>query len=472
MPLRNRLAALVAGMGLPLLCNIGLSAPVYFRHDNGAAANTRNLPERFDSTPRWRTPVDSGQSSPTVVGGRIFLTTFNPASQELATVAISATNGAVLWRRVVPASTIEPFHQQSGSGAPCTPASDGERVYAFYGSYGLICYDLNGRQLWEYRMGPFRDEYGAGSSPIVIGDLVVLNQDHDIDSFLIAVNRRTGKLAWKTPRPDAVRSYSTPAVWSHNGQTQLIVAGALEIAGYHPANGERLWSRHGLARIVIPAPIASGDTIYMAAWAPGGDAGARITFPAWTAALERWDTNKDTRLTRAEIDDSNVLERFFRMDLDQTTTLDQKEWERHAEVFQRAENCVLALKPGTARGELSDSAVVWKYTRGVPYVPSPLLDNGMFWMVKDGGIVTKLDAATGRMLQEERLGAGGQYLASPVAGDGKIFFCSVQGAITVVANHRDWRILSSHLLREKISATPALHGDRIYLRTDQALYSF
>src|SRR5262249_38251526 len=141
---------------------------------------------------------------------------------------------------------------------------------------------------------------------------------------------------------------------------------------------------------------------YLASWTPGGDPGKRLGLVPWPQAASKWDRNHDGKPAKAEIDDPEVLDRFFRMDLDQSGDLDQKEWERHAEVFRRAENTALALRP-SGRGDLTDRATVWKHQRGAPYVSSPLVHNGIFWMVKDGGLVTKLDAATGRLLQDERL---------------------------------------------------------------------
>jgi len=446
----------------------------FFRSDFGVARVAGvSLPENFDAPGmlRWRVPVDSGHSTPVLGGGRIVLTTFRPVEQELATVALDQQTGQVLWRRVAATPRVEAYHRVSGSPAASTPAFDGERFYVFFGSYGLICYDLEGKTIWEHRMGPFQDEYGAGSSPVLVEDKVILQEDHDLNSFLLALDRHTGKILWKTARPDAVRSYSTPAVWASGGRTQLLVAGALELAGYDPANGERLWWVNGLARIVIPVPVAVGERIYMASWAPGGDTGKRVSFDSWPNALAKWDLNHDGQLSKTEIKDGEVLERFYRMDLDQSGTLDKTEWERHAAIFQRAENAVLALKP-SGRGELSGGDLLWKYQRGVPYVATPLVDNGILWMVKDGGIVTKLDVASGRMLQEERAGGIGGYYASPVAGDGKVFFASEQGVLSVIANQQEWRMISSHNFKEKIYATPVIDRSRIYVRTEKALYCF
>ena len=129
------------------------------------------------------------------------------------------------------------------------------------------------------------------------------------------------------------------------------------------------------------------------------------------------------------------------------------------------------MKP-KGHGQLDDSAVVWKYQRGIPYVATPLIDKGILWMVKDGGIVTKLDAASGGVLQEERVGGVGNYFASPAMGDGKVFFASEPGVVSVVANDRGWKMISSHAFHEKIYATPVIDRDRIYLRSEQALYCF
>jgi outer membrane protein assembly factor BamB len=450
------------------------AAARYFRSDQGVAgAAAGALPERFDEPGAsvWHVPVDPGQSTPVVCGGRLFLTTYSGESGELATLALDAGSGDRLWRQVAPASKIERFHDAMGSAAVSTPACDDSRVYVFFGSCGLLCYDFDGRLLWQHALGPFQDEYGAGSSPILVGDQVILNEDHDRDSFLIALDARTGATRWISPRPDAVRSYATPTLWTGRGRPEVLVAGALELAAYDPGTGRRLWWAHGLARIVIPTPVTSGDRVYVASWSPGGDTANRLTLDSWQSALGKWDRNHDGRLARAEIDDPEVLDRFNRMDLDRDGSLDEPEWNRHAEVFRRAQNAVLALRPSGA-GELDPRDLLWKHQRGVPYVASPLLDRGILWLVKDGGIVTKLDAASGRLLQEERLPGGGGYYASPVAGDGKVFCASEQGVVTVLANAPDWRVISTHDFRDKIYATPLIDRGRIYLRTGKTLHCF
>jgi outer membrane protein assembly factor BamB len=444
----------------------------YFRSDGGVAENVK-LPTDLSNPQalRWRMEIDPGHSTPVICGNRIVLTTYRAAEPELTTVALDRDSGQLRWKQVVPAGKIEQFHPTTGSPAAATPAWDGQRLYVFFGSYGLVCYDVDGHKQWEYRVGPFQDEYGSSSSPVLVDDKVILCEDHDVDSFLIALDRLTGRVLWRVPRPEAVRSYSTPAVWVRDGRKELLVAGALELAGYDPSSGDKLWWFDGLARIVIPVPVVSGDMVYMASWTPGGDPGQRLALDPWPRALAKWDHNHDGKLTKSEIDDREVLDRFVRMDLDKSGDLDQKEWERHAQVFRRAENAILGLKP-SGRGDLSDKALAWKRQRGAPYVATPLIHNGILWVVKDGGIVTQLNASDGKLLQDERLPGLGGYYSSPVAGDGKIYFASEAGVVTVVADEAGWSVLSSREFHEKIYATPVIEHDRILIRTEKALYAF
>ncbi len=446
-----------------------LAADVYFRSDLGVGPASCQLLDKFDA-PLWKRDIAPGHSTPVILGRRIFLTSYEASSNELATVALNAQTGKPIWKQIAPASRIEPVHRV-GSPASATPACDGQRLFVFFGSYGLICYDLNGKKLWEHAFAPFQDEFGAASSPVLADGKVIVAQDHDINSSVMALDPASGKQLWKTDRPDAVRSYSTPAIWNRGGKKEILVAGALQLISYDPLSGKQLWTKDGLARIVIPIPVPAGDMVYMASWAPGADGAQRLSLDSWTAALGKWDANKDGLLAKAEINNAEVLDRFFRMDLDQSGTLNNKEWDRHAEVFKRAQNALLAIKPSVS-GELSEGDVVWKYQRGVPYVATPLAHRRSVWMVKDGGIVTRIDSRTGRVLYEERLPGIGNYYASPVTADGKVYFASEQGVLSVISADAEWKVLAKHEFHEKIYATPVIHEDRLYVRTEKALYCF
>src|SRR5439155_19872648 len=153
------------GCVVPLLLANGLIASeLYFRSDRGVREG--KAPENFER-PKWKTELASGHSTPIISNGRMFLTCFDASSNALATLALDEKSGKVLWRQIAPTSRIEPVHRV-GSPASATPACDGKRVYVFFGSFGLLCYDLDGKIVWQHPMPPFQDEFGAGSSPVLV----------------------------------------------------------------------------------------------------------------------------------------------------------------------------------------------------------------------------------------------------------------------------------------------------------------
>ena len=443
----------------------------YFRADRGVAVeDVRPLPENIDSDDAilWRQPLAKGHSTPCVVGDRLFVTTFEN-DKELYTVALDRTTGKELWRQRAPNDRIESFHP-TGSPAVSTPASDGQRVFSFFGSYGLLCYDLAGKLLWSKPLGPFQDEFGAGSSPILVDGKLILNEDHDLNNFLMAIDPATGETVWRTPRDGFTRSYSTPIVCETAGRKFLAVAGALQLVAYAIEDGRQMWTVDGLARIVNTTPTVADGTLFMASWSPGGDTDARIAMEPWAEATRKWDTNKDRKLTREECNDKEVLDRFYRIDLNQDQGLDEAEWDKYARVFDLARNSLLAIK---LSGEPTAAPnVAWEFPKNLPYVPSPLVYRGVIYLVKNGGIMTTLDATTGKLLKQGRLASASDYLASPVAGDGKVYFASDRGVLSVVKATEDgkWTVLSSRDFSERIVATPVLHDGRVYIRSEQAVY--
>lgn len=444
----------------------------YFRKHGGLAVGKKPLPAALDAgTQLWRRELPPGNSSPCVCGDAVYLTYFNKDTEELGTVALDRETGRERWRRIAPAERLEPFHPV-GSPASSTPACDGARVYAFFGSYGLLCYDLEGELLWSRPMGPFQDEFGASSSPVLVDGKVILNEDHDVNSFLIALDAETGETVWKTEREGFTRSYSTPVVWHAGGEPQIVVAGSLQLAAYDPATGEKIWWVNGLSRIVDTTPLVFGDALYLATWTPGGDPSSRISMGPFAKALELYDRNEDGKLAKSELPEGGaVFQRFFRIDLDQDQLLDNQEWDKHALVFERAQNAALAVLPG-GQGDVSKTHVRWIQRRGLPTVPSPVVYRDVMYMVKDGGIITSLDTKSGEILQQGRARGPGNYYASLVAGDGKVYLASERGVVTVLEAGQQWRIVGDYDLNERIMATPALRDGRIYLRTDAALYCF
>jgi len=466
-----RCACFLLLLGIPLSAQEPLGQSVYFRSDQGVSAGAATLPSTFhDSEQLWRTPLPPGNSTPCLSGGRLYLTTWDAEAKELATVSIDARTGRLLWKQAAPIRSLEAFHP-TGSPAASSPACDGRQVYAFFGSFGLLCYDLEGKLLWSRELGPFQDEFGAASSPILVDGKVILNEDHDVNSHLMAIDPRDGTTIWHADRGEFARSYSTPVVVRVNGKAQVVVAGSLQLAAYDPADGRKLWWVNGLSRIVDTTPLVTADRLYLATWTPGGDPDARITMPSFVETLQLHDANADGLIGEAELPEGEVRQRFFRMDTNQDKQLQELEWNRYADIFARAENVAMAVELG-GQGDVTRSHVKWIHQRGLPTVSSPALYEGILYMAKDSGILTTLDASTGTMIKQGRLIGRGNYFSSLVAGDGKVYATSESGVMTIVRAGGSWEVLGSHDFGERIMATPVLDGSRMYIRTDAAVYCF
>jgi outer membrane protein assembly factor BamB len=464
---------------LPVLALLLPCAPLaadswpQFRGPNasGLAVGGQRLPAELGPEVNvvWKTPLPPGHSSPVIAGERIFLTAERGGS--LLTIAVERSTGKVLWEREARHSGLEEIHQ-IGSHAQASPATDGKRVVSFFGSAGIFAYDLNGNLLWSRPLGPFKNTYGAGSSPVIHRGRVILNQDHDTDSFLMAFDLESGETIWKTERAEFPRGYATPVIWETGGGTQIVVSGTLRVVGYDFASGEELWTVIGIARIVTMTPVVGGDGIlYVAAWAPGGDEGERIEVEPFDKVAATLDADQSGTLEKDEIPEGPLKSRFPQIDRDKDGRITKAEYEDMRRIFDAAQNIVLAIRPG-GRGDISCSHVLWTQRKLIPYVPSPLYHDGRLFMVKNGGIFSSLDAKTGEPLKQGRVSGRADYYSSPVAGDGKIYLLSRRGELTVVSAEAEWKELSTAELGEEAFATPAIAGGRIYLRTQGHLYAF
>jgi len=463
-----------------LLCGAGPLAgaaePAYwpqFRGPGGTAlaVGEQKLPAEIgpEQNVLWKVPLPPGHSSPVVVGDRLFLTAVR--DKKLLTLCLDRATGKTLWEAEAPYERLEKVHQ-IGSHAQPTPASDGTRVVSFFGSSGLLCYDLAGKLLWQVPLGPFKNDLGAGSSPVIVDDIVLLNQDHDIDSFLLAVDKHTGKTLWKTDRSEFPVGYATPVISEVNGKKQVIIAGSLRVVGYDLATGKELWTVHGMSRAVHMTPTVGPDgTIYAAGWTAGGDDSDRFKVPSFEELMAESDANKNGTLEANEVPEGPLKSRFSMLDRDKDGHVTRAEYEFLRRVFDKALNRIIAIKPG-GQGDVSESHVLWSQRKHLPVIPSPLLYKGQLFMVKTGGILTALDARTGTPGKQERLFGGGDYYSSPVGGDGKVYLLSQRGHLTVVSAAGDWQVLHRTRFDDDVYATPALVEGRIYLRTAGHLYCF
>lgn len=403
---------------LPALLLVGAAAaddwPQFRGAHQGVSLET-GLPLRWSSASglAWKTRLPGpGHSSPVVWGDRVFLTAFEPhgaignliwwRSGRLLVLCLEASSGRVLWQHEVPVERIEELHSTNAPASP-TPVTDGQRVYAYFGSFGLVALDFDGRRVWEKPLGPFPNDWGSASSPILYGDLLLLNCDTDGDDFLLAVDKATGRTVWQAPRTGATRSWPTPVVWSAEGGDQVVVSGSGRVKGYDPKDGRELWTVDGLTTWVTPTPVTANGLLYVASDGPGG-------------------------------------------------------------------NVVMAIRPG-GRGNVTSSHVAWRYDQAAPYSSSPVADGGYLYTVKNGGIMTCFDALRGSVVWQERLPARGNYYASLVAGQGRVYALSEEGDGTVVEAGRTFKVLASNALGERTLATPAISRGRLFIRSDQTLFA-
>jgi outer membrane protein assembly factor BamB len=415
----------------------------------------------------FKTPIPSGASSPCIWEDRIFLTGID--EEKLWTLCYSARNGELLWKQQALYEKLEAYHRSEGSPAASTPATDGKRVYSFFGSSGIFVYSLDGKALWEHRM-PTADhvgDFGTGTSPVVSDGLVLVNRDMLRGSHLLALNAATGDIVWRVERPEFVSSYSSPIIWEHDGAREVVLAGMHRLKGYELKSGEERWQVRGLPNATCATPVLGEGMLYFAGWSPGGQ---ESPMPTHAQLLERHDKNSDGFITKDE-GDGLIKTLFTYFDLNADARVDREEWEKRAQDRTKAENVLIAVRPGN--GDITESNIAWKYTRGLPYVPSPLYYRGLVYIVKDGGLVSCFDAKSGKAhFEQERLGPSGSYYPSPVAANGLIYFCSNEGKFTVLAAGEKLTLLGHAELGERCITTPAIAHDRLYVRSAKHLWAF
>lgn len=419
----------------------------------------------------WKTPLPPGHSSPVIIDDKIFLTAVADA-EHLETICLDRASGTIRWRVEAPHRTLEQIHG-IGSYAQPSPAADSECVVSMFGSSGLYCYDHAGKERWHIAMGPFSDDFGAASSPILAGDRVIVAQDHDLDSFVAAYDKRTGKELWRQERNEFLRGYSTPVIWKNGDREQVVVAGSLRVVGYDLNTGAEAWTVRGLSRVVVITPVVGEDgTLYAAGWSAGGDSGDRIRMEPFADFAAQFDENKNGTLEKSEVGTSAALKtRFAQCDRDKNGHITGAEYDTFQMLFDKSVNNVIAIKPGPS-GDSTASHVLWRYEKFTPFCASPLFYAGHIFLVKDGGIFTSVDARTGAAKKSGRVTGTTNYYASPAGGDGKIYLLSQRGTLSVVSAADRWEVLHSAEFGEECFATPALLDGRIYLRTSGHLYCF
>ena len=403
---------------------------------NGST-DEKNLPERWSATDNvtWKAELaGEGVSSPIVYGDRVFVTSqlgsgvrkpgnhprlaqgANATAGERAlggrhagdkttfvVEAFSRRDGRKQWEyRLDAVGPLAGVHEKHNLASP-SPVTDGQLVYAWFGTGQIVALDMSGKVAWQRHLGqensPFEINWGHASSPTLFEDSLILLCDHSPASYLLAVDKRTGKDKWKTDRGRGRSSYTTPFVVSGPSGPELIVNSSERVDAYNPATGAFLWHVGGPNQFPIPVPTFHDGIVYMSRGYRSGP--------------------------------------------------------------------YLAIRPG-GRGDISTSHVVWQMNTGAPYISSLVYDSGFRYMANDVGAITVVDAKSGEKVWQERV--EGIFSASPVAGDGKIYFVSETGETIVLRSGREPRIIARNDLGERLIASPAISDGQIFLRSDDKVF--
>ncbi|MEP7307781.1 MAG: PQQ-binding-like beta-propeller repeat protein [Acidobacteriota bacterium] len=403
------------------------------------ATDELDLPTRWSATENiaWKSSLGGvGVSSPIVAGNLVFVTSqigvgvsrqgprlaqgtdSAGAERSLAKAgagsaadkvfflleAFDRANGRRAWEyRIEAVGPLPSVHDKHNLASP-SPVTDGQLVYAWFGTGQVVALDLSGKLVWQRHLGqensPFDINWGHSSSPTLYQDTLILLCDHAPSSYLLAVDKKTGKDRWKADRGKGRLSYTTPFVVQAGGGPELLVNSSERVDAYDPRTGATLWHVGGSNQFPIPVPTFGNGVIY--------------------------------------------LTRGYRS------------------------GPYLAVRPG-GRGDVSSSHVVWEVATGAPYISSLVYHGGLLYMASDVGAISVIDAETGRRLWQERV--NGLFSASPVAGDGKIYFVSETGEVIVLRAGREPQVIARNDIGERLIAGPAISNGQIFLRSDGALFA-
>jgi outer membrane protein assembly factor BamB len=423
------------------------------------------LPASLDplKTGIWSIRVPPGNSSPVIVGGRLFLTG-HEGDQRLL-LCLDAATGKELWRKSVPRGGERYFHKSNGPTTP-SPATDGRNIFVFFPDFGLLAHTIEGRELWRTPLAPSTSVQGLAASPIYADHRVILPVDTPEESYLVAFDAATGRQSWRVERPTGVLgAYTTPATAQIGESTLLIVAGAMELTAYQASTGERIWWALGVTEFPTGPPFVSGDSVYTVE--PSG-----VGWPAFQMVLDLFDKDKDGIVTFVEAaGDQSWLRSLKGIDRNVGNRDEMVTAEEYARASAAGSGGLVRTRLGGS-GDVTATHVVWRQQKGMPALTGALLYDSTIYVLRFA-IVSTYDPETGALLRQERVkDALGEYWASPVAGDGKIYIVSLEGKASVLKAGRNWNVLSTTDLGGQVIATPAISNGRVYVRTEKTLHCF
>ncbi|HEV3384787.1 MAG TPA: PQQ-binding-like beta-propeller repeat protein [Gemmata sp.] len=408
--------------------------------DASGVADGQDPPLKWDvkagTNVLWKTPIPGlGHSCPVIWGDRVFLTTAVGGNNEIKTgnygdpssvkddsklifqvICLDRHTGKILWTKTAFEGVPKIKRHLKGSHANCTPATNGKRVVACFGSEGLYCYDFDGKLLWKRDLGTLDSsfaldqqyEWGFAASPILHEDRVILQCDLSKDSFIAAYSLSDGSQLWTTPR-DEIPSWSSPTVWRNSKRIEIVTNASQYARGYDPATGQELWRLDKKSEATVPTPVVTPQLAFVVS-------GNRPIQP------------------------------------------------------------IFAVKPGASGdislkvGETQNSGIEWGKLRGGPYMPTPIVYRNYLYTIGNAGMLTCYEASTGKEEYKERVG-GTSYTASPLAADGRLYFTSEQGEVRVVKAGPEFELLAVNQMGEECMATPAICDRALFVRTKDSLFA-
>jgi len=379
----------------------------------------------------WKVPVEGeGNSTPIIWGDRLFLLTsintgkvdpnlpkpeeqpkrpfdikFPNTLHQYVVLCLDRNTGRELWRTVAAEKVPFEGHHGDNSFASSSPTTDGQRLYAWFGSVGVYCLDFDGKIVWRKEMKPVRTRlsFGEGASPVVHAGRVIVIRDNEDQSYIVALDAKTGETVWEAER-DEPSAWATPLIVEANGRTQVITNASNRVRSYDLADGSLIWECGGQVGNVIPSPVTENGFVYCMSGYRG--------------------------------------------------------------------NACYAL-PLDAKGDITGSEqVAWSHDRGTPYVPSPLLYDGLLYFNQsNNAILACLDAKTGEtLIDRTRMPDISRIYASPVGAAGRIYFAGRDGETLVIERSREFKVLAANRLDESFDASPAIVGNQLFLRGKKHLY--
>jgi len=382
----------------------------------------KNLPTQWSDTDNiaWKIATPGkGHSSPVIWKDRIFLLACMAEKQERVLLCLDRRTGKTIWQSTIIKTPLETLHRLN-SRASSTPVTDGKMVYVSTmkvderkisapnvgaprmitpGSFMVSAFDMEGKKKWERNVGEFISAHGFNACPVLYRNLVIINGDHDGDSYLAALDKQTGQLQWKVPRENKTRSYATPIIRTIGKREQIILCGDKSVASYDPANGKRHWIIDGPTEQFVASMVYNGKYAFVTGGYP----------------------------------------------------------ERH----------ILAIRP-EGSGNVTETHIAWRATRGAAYVPSPIVVGPYFLVVSDSGIASCFKAEDGTRFWMERLGGG--HSASAITTHGLAYFVSDRGITTVLKPGPKFEVVAKNDLKELVSSSPAISQGQIFIRGQKHLY--